>query len=96
MTDVVRVSLCSGGAVDHRHGRGCLPLLVRALPSAPMGWRWEYGNAGNGWAIWLARVGGGGGRWFVLGLPATNTLGELVVLVDAFAAGHRGVIDGPA
>ena len=93
--DVYRVPLCAGGDVDHRHGRGCLPLLVRALPSAPVGWRWQYGHAGNGYAIWLERVGGAGARWHVLGLPSADTVGCLVQLVDAFLAGHRGALDGP-
>lgn len=92
--DVYRAPLCAGGDVEHRHGRGCLPLLVRALPSAPTGWRWQYGN-GNGWAIWLERVGGAGARWYVVGLPPVDTAGQLVTLVNAFVAGHRGVLDGP-
>jgi hypothetical protein len=95
-TNVYRLPICSGGNVDHRHGRGCFPLLVRALPAAPTGWKWEYGHAGNGWGIWLGRVGGAGGtRWHVLGLPASATLAGLVSLVESFAAGYRGVIDGP-
>ena len=94
--DVYRVPFCSGGAVDHRHGRGCLPLLVRALPSAPSGWRWEYGSVSGGWGIWLSRVGGAGARWYVLGLPAADTVARLAALVDAFAAGARGGFDGPA
>ena len=94
-THVYRLPMCSGGDVEHRHGRGCLPLLVRALPPAPTGWKWEYGHAGTGWGIWLSRVGGAGARWHVLGLPAASTVGQLVALVESFAAGHRGVIDGP-
>lgn len=91
-----RLSACSGGDVDHRHGRGCLPLLVRDMPEAPTGWRYHYGATGGGWSIWLERVGGAGARWHIIGLPAGTSIGHLVALVEAYTAGYRGGLDnGP-
>lgn len=92
--DARRGPACSGGAVDHRHGAGCLPLLVRALPAAPSGWRWGYGRAPGGWALWLERVGGAGARWHVLGLPPAATVGALAAIVEAFTLGARYPIEG--
>lgn len=88
-----RLPLCSGSDVDHRHGRGCLPLLVRSMPPAPDGWRYGYGSGSGGWAIWLERVGAAGGRWYIIGLPGASTVGGLVALVDAYVAGYRGQLD---
>ena len=93
-SDVARVPLCAGGDPEHRHGAGCLPLLVRGLPAAPSGWRWGYGRSGSGWAFWLERVGGGGARWHVFGLPSAATVGALAAIVEAFAVGHRYGLDG--
>lgn len=91
-----RLPICSGGDVDHRHARGCLPLLVRTLPGAPSGWRYGYGSSAGGWSIWLERVGGGGARWHILGLPAASTVAGLVALVEAYVAGYRGGMEhGP-
>ena len=92
--DPRRGALCSGGAVDHRHGAGCLPLLVRALPAAPQGWRWGYGSVPGGWALWLERIAGGGARWHVLGLPPAATVGALAAVVEAFTVGARYRLDG--
>lgn len=92
--DVGRVTLCAGGDPGHRHGAGCLPLLVRNLPAAPVGWRWGYGRAGSGWAFWLERVGGGGARWHVFGLPSAPTVGALASIVEAFALGARFPLSG--
>lgn len=96
VTGVVRLPMCSGGDVDHRHGRGCLPLLVRAMPPAPVGWRYGYGTDGGGWSIWLERVAGAGARWHLIGLPVAGSVGHLAGLVEAYAAGYRGALDhGP-
>ena len=93
--DVYRLPLCAGGATDHVHGGGCLPLLVRALPAAPTGWRWAHGRAAGGWGIWLERVGGAGARWHVLGLPVASTVAGLAHAVELFGAGVRLGADGP-
>jgi len=93
--DVYRVPICANGDVEHKHSRSCLPTLKKALPEAPAGWKWNYGHAGLGYALWLERVEGFGARWHVLGLPSATTLGGLAVLVDAFIAGFRGPLDGP-
>lgn len=92
--DALRGAMCSGGLVDHRHGAGCMPLLVRALPAAPTGWRWGYGRVPGGWALWLERVGGAGARWHVLGLPPAATVGALAGIVEAFTLGARYPLDG--
>lgn len=92
--DAYRLPLCAGGDPEHRHRSGCLPLLVRALPSAPSGWRWGYGRTGSGWGFWLERVAGGGARWVVSGLPSASTVGALVPIVEAFASGHRHALYG--
>lgn len=96
MTGAVRLPMCAGGDVEHRHGRGCLPLLVRAMPPAPVGWRYGFGTDGGSWSIWLERVGGAGARWHLIGLPPGNSAGHLAGLVEAYAAGYRGGLDnGP-
>ena len=92
--DAYRLPACSGGDGDHRHGSGCLPLLVRSLPSAPEGWRWGYGRTGSGWGFWLERIGGGGARWMVSGLPSASTVGALASIVEAFALGARFPLSG--
>ena len=78
--------------LGHRCGSGCLPIVARGLPSVP-GWRWRYGSTAGGWSLWLERVGGGGGRWFVLDRPAAGTARELVAVIYAYAQGARGVIE---
>lgn len=96
MVDVYRLPACSGGDASHRHGSGCLPIIVRLLPAPPSGWRWAHGRSGAGWGFWVERIGGAGSRWAVIGLPNADTLAELVAIVEAFASGYRvGVIDGP-
>lgn len=87
---VARLPICSGGDTRHRHRVGCLPLLVRHLPPAPVGWRWAFGQLPTGWGVWLERVGGAGARWYVVGLPTVDTVGGLVAVVEAYAAGLRG------
>lgn len=85
-----RVPACAGGALDHRHGVACLPVLVALLPLAPVGWRWQYGRNGGGWACWIERVGGAPARWAVTGLPHADTAGHLAVILDGYLAGHQG------
>ena len=94
IADPYRGSACSGGDPDHRHGGRCLPLVLRALPPAPQGWRWNAGAVSGGWSCWLERVGGAGARWHVLGLPPAATVGALVAVVEAFAVGARYPVDG--
>lgn len=94
MTGVYRLPACSSGSSDHVHGRACLPLLVRVMPPAPVGWRYGYGHGGGGWSIWLERVGGAGARWHLIGLPAASTVAGLAALVEAYAAGYSGGLEG--
>jgi hypothetical protein len=78
--------------LGHRCGAGCLPIVARALPTVP-GWRWRYGSVARvGWSFWLERVGGGGGRWFVLDDPAAETARGLVAVIHAYAQGLAGVV----
>lgn len=86
-----RLPLCAGGALDHRHGERCLEVLVRRLPAAPAGWRWGFGRAGSGWAVWLERIGGAPVRWAVVGLPPGDTAGALAVVLEAYVAAGEGL-----
>lgn len=76
--------------VNHRCSSRCLPIVARGLPIVA-GYRWRYGSTPPGWSVWLEKVGGGGGRWYVLDLPTVKTARELVAVVHAFGLGSRGV-----
>lgn len=88
VTRRVDVLPCVGlDGLEHRHRAGCLPIVARGLPSAPVGWRWEYGAVTPGaWCIWLSRVGGSG-RWWVAGIEPVKTAADLVRVVHALAVG---------
>jgi hypothetical protein len=73
----------------HRHSRSCVALLVRQLPSAPVGWRWSYGREGKGWAVWLERIGGAPAYWYVVGLPVATSASDLVAVLWAYVQGYR-------
>jgi hypothetical protein len=93
MTDRVDRLPCSGlDPLGHRCGSGCLPIVARGLPDVP-GFRWRYGSVARvGWSIWLEKIGGGGGRWFVLDCPAAESARELVAVIHAYAQGSAGVV----
>ena len=76
---------------DHKHSARCLPIVARGLPAGP-GFRWRYGSTAGGWCLWLEKIGGGGGRWFVLDRPAAHSARELVAVIHAYAQGS-GVIE---
>ncbi len=79
--------------LSHRCGSGCLPIVARGLPLVA-GYRWRYGSTARGcWSLWLERIGGGGGRWFVLDRPAAESARELVAVIHAYGQGARGVIE---
>jgi hypothetical protein len=79
--------------LGHRCGAGCLPIVARGLPDVE-GYRWRYGSTARGcWSLWLEKIGGGGGRWFVLDRPAAESARELVAVIHAYAQGARGVIE---
>jgi hypothetical protein len=42
--------------------------------------------------LWLEKIGGGGGRWFVLDRPAAESARELVAVIHAYAQGSAGVV----
>lgn len=93
---VYRMAECAEGDLEHKHGRGCLPKLVKLMPPPPEGWKYGYGATGGGWSIWLERVGGTGARWHLLGLPAASSVGHLAALVEAYTSGYRGGLEkGP-
>ena len=94
MSDRVDRLPCSGlDPLGHRCGAGCLPIVARGLPVVP-GFRWRYGSISSGcWSLWIERIGGGGGRWFVLGRPAALSARELVAVIHAYAVGSRGLIE---
>jgi hypothetical protein len=84
---------CSGlDPLNHRCGSGCLPIVARSLPPV-LGYRWRYGSTAGGWSLWLEKIGGGGGRWFVLDRPSAHSARELVAVIHAYAQGARGVIE---
>ncbi len=93
MSDRVDRLPCSGlDPLGHRCGAGCLPIVARGLPAVP-GFRWRYGSTARGcWSLWLEKIGGGGGRWFVLDRPAAESARELVAVIHAYAVGSAGVI----
>ena len=74
--------------LGHRCGVGCLPIVARDLPDVE-GYRWRYGSTAGGWSLWLERIGGGGGRWFVLDRPAAASARELVAVIHAYAKGSQ-------
>lgn len=88
---VARLPICAGGDSRHRHGAGCLPVIVRRLPAAPDGWRWGYGATRSaGFGVWLERIGGERSPWHVVGLPTCSTVAGLVAVVEAYASGLNG------
>lgn len=94
MSDRVDRLPCLGvDPLSHRCGSGCLPIVARGLPKVE-GYRWRYGSTAGCWSLWLERIGGGGGRWFVLDLPSAETARELVAVIHAFAVGSSGVVEG--
>ena len=94
MSDRVDRLPCVGlDALAHRCGAGCLPIVARGLPVVP-GFRWQYGSTASGcWSLWLEKIGGGGGRWFVLDRPAAHSARELVGIIHAYASGARGLTE---
>lgn len=94
MSDRVDRLPCVGlDPLGHRCGAGCLPIVARGLPPVS-GFRWRYGSISSGcWSLWLEKIGGAGGRWFVLDRPAAHSARELVAVIHAYAQGARGVIE---
>lgn len=92
VTDRVDRLPCVGlDPLAHRCGAGCLPIVARGLPVVS-GFRWRYGSTASGcWCLWLEKIGGAGGRWFVLDRPAAHSARELVAVIHAYAQGSAGV-----
>lgn len=76
-------------SVDHRHTRSCIGRVMRELPTAPDGWRWQYGRDGRHWALWLEKVGAAPARWYVVGLPVASSASDLVSVVWSYVQGSR-------
>jgi hypothetical protein len=88
VTDRLDLLPCAVSKYDHnhKHSARCLPIVARGLPLVA-GYRWRYGSAAGGWSLWLERIGGAGGRWFVLDMPTAGTARELVAIIHAYATG---------
>jgi hypothetical protein len=41
--------------------------------------------------LWLERIGGTGGQWFVLDMPSAESARELVAVIHAFGVGAKGL-----
>lgn len=95
MSDRVDRLPCVGlDPLGHRCGSRCLPIVARGLPVLP-GFCWRYGSTGSRcWSFWLEKIGGGGGRWFVLDRPTATSARELVAVIHAFVIGAAGVDGG--
>jgi len=89
VTERVDLPPCARGDVAHTCGSRCLPALMRTLPPAPTGWRWQYAHtAPRCWSVWLQQVGTVG-RWYVVGLAPADTARELAAVVWSYTRGQQ-------